>query len=164
MKKLLLALLLFTGTLVHGQGGYPRVETDSTGQVYVIMTLEQAQKLDNAADLLAAFEVAGASTAEADEACIKVVTEQGVLIASLGGEIAELNTLCAVLKGQIDLLSANALDYVAKEKTWEAGTANLQKISEEYRIEARKSKTRSIIGGSSSGLIIIGLLTALILK
>ena len=55
MKKLLTTILLALSFAASGQIDYPKVETDSLGQKIVIMTIEQAQKLDNSSDLLVLF-------------------------------------------------------------------------------------------------------------
>lgn len=163
--KLLATILLFLLPLIaSAQSGYPRIEKDSAGQVIVIMTLEQAQKLDNDSDLLTLFEKMDADIADYDYACIKVINEQGQVITSMNREIINLKEQCRVKDAKVDTLQANVNTYIAKELIWKKEVENNQKIAEEYKKELRISKWRNIIGGSSSGLIIIGLITALILK
>lgn len=164
MKTLATILLLLLPLLSIAQIDYPRVEKDSTGQVIVIMTLEQAQSLDNASDLLALFEKMDADIADYDYACIKVINEQGQVITSMNREIINLKEQCRVKDAKVDTLQANINTYIAKEVTWKKEVENTQKIADEYKKELRISKWRNIIGGSTSGLIIIGLITALILK
>jgi len=164
MKNTLLAIALFCATWVAAQTGYPRIEKDSTGQLIVLMTLEQAQKLDNSSDILALFEKMEADIADYDYACIKVINQQGQVITSMEREIKNLKEQVQTKDAKADSLQANISSYIAKEVTWKQETENLKKINEEYKDEIRISKWRNIIGGSSSGLIIIGLITALILK
>jgi hypothetical protein len=165
MKNYIVTLVLCLFTFVaSAQSGYPRIEKDSTGQLIVIMTLAQAQKLDNDSDLLALFEKMEADIADYDYACIKVINEQGQLITSLEREIVNLKEQCQVKDAKVDTLQANINSYIAKEELWKKELQNSKDISEEYKKELRISKWRNIIGGSSSGLIIIGLITALILK
>jgi hypothetical protein len=164
MKTLATILLLLLPLFSFSQIDYPRIEKDSTGQVIVIMTLEQAQALDNASDLLALFEKMDADIADYDYACIKVINEQGQVITSMNREILNLKDQCRVKDAKVDTLQANINSYIAKEVTWKKEVENTQKIAEEYKKELRISKWRNIIGGSTSGLIIVGLITALILK
>ena len=164
MKNLAIFLLLLLPLLSIAQSGYPRIEQDSTGQSIVIMTLEQAQSLDNASDLLILFEKMDADLADYDYACIKVINQQGQLITAIERENLNLKDLCKVKDAKVDTLQANINSYVAKEVSWKAETENLKKISDEYKDELGRSKWRNIIGGSSSAVIIVGLLTALILK
>ena len=73
MKKWVLSLVLLLG--IHFQGfsqtEYPKIEQDPAGQTVVVMTLEQAQELDNATDLLALLEVANAKIADLDTLFIR---------------------------------------------------------------------------------------------
>jgi len=55
MKKLLLMLILFLNFVVYSQE-YPKLETDINGCTIVVMTLEQAQKIDNSFELLKLME------------------------------------------------------------------------------------------------------------
>ena len=166
IRKYLLALVVIVIAQLHtfAQSSYPRIETDSLGQSVVVMTVAQAQKLDNAVDLLAMFESMNADIDQYNDACIKVVNDQGKLIESLGQDIASLKELYAVKSTQVDTLQASINLYISKDLLWQGETDNLRKISEEYKDEVRRGKMRSLIGGSASGIIIIGLITALILK
>ena len=59
MKNLILLTLLSMFSFLSLGQSYPRIETDSTGKQLVVMTLEQAQKIDNAFELLKLLEKAG---------------------------------------------------------------------------------------------------------
>ena len=53
MKKfILLMMLIMTPLVSFSQTDYPKIETDSSGHKIVIMTIEQAQKVDNNLEIL----------------------------------------------------------------------------------------------------------------
>lgn len=162
-KSIFLIAFLINAFLCSGQITYPRIETDSLGQKVVIMTIEQAQKLDNSSDLLVLFEKLDEELGNYDKACIEVINKQGQVITSQEIEIGKLKELVQVKDKQIDILQRDIAAYIAKEKLFEQELVNLQKISNEYKVELGKQKLRSVIGGSASGLAIIGLIVTLIL-
>ena len=55
MKNLLFILTLLLSLTSFSQKSYPRIEKDSLGNKIVIMTYEQAQKVDNSFELLKYF-------------------------------------------------------------------------------------------------------------
>lgn len=72
MKKLL-TILFFIITSISYSQDYPKIETDSTGKKLVVLTYEQAQKIDNAFELLALLEKAGAECDSLTLSYIKVI-------------------------------------------------------------------------------------------
>jgi hypothetical protein len=72
MKKLL-TILFFIITSISYSQDYPRIETDSTGKKLVVLTYEQAQKIDNAFELLTLLEKAGAECDSLTLSYIKVI-------------------------------------------------------------------------------------------
>jgi vacuolar-type H+-ATPase subunit I/STV1 len=72
MKKLL-TILFFIITSISYSQDYPRIETDSTGKKLVVLTYEQAQKIDNAFELLTLLEKAGAECYSLTLSYIKVI-------------------------------------------------------------------------------------------
>jgi len=92
---LIFATMLFTA---NAQKSYPCYEKDSTGQVLVVMTIEQAQSLDNNTDLLSLFEKMNSQIGTMDSVIgglgIKilttsagVMTDQKAKKMSVGGEV-----------------------------------------------------------------------------
>jgi chromosome segregation ATPase len=71
--KYLLTILLFITTFVSFSQDYPIIETDSSGKKLVIMTYEQAQKVDNAFELLTLLEKAGAECDSLTLSYVKVI-------------------------------------------------------------------------------------------
>lgn len=162
MKKFILALLLFAASSVYGQIEYPRYEKDSLGQIVVVMTVEQAQKLDNATDLLVLFEKLNSQIAEYDSVCLKVITSKDKVIAEQTIQINKLKEACDSKDQQIIDLQK----IIAKREETIANLDSQLKKSEEiqlvYKKEVRRLKTKMIVGGSIGGLSIIGLIIGII--
>ena len=89
MKNILL-ILTFLLSFTSFSQTYPRFETDSNGKKVVIITYEQAQKIDNAFEMLKLLEKAGSECDSLTLSYVKVIDEQ---------------------KGQITLLSADVTLY-----------------------------------------------------
>lgn len=92
--KYLLTLLLFVTTFISFSQEYPRIEIDSTGKKLVVMTYEQAQKIDNAFELLTLLEKAGAECDSLTLSYVKVIDGLKHQVTLLEGDIT-------LYKGQI---------------------------------------------------------------
>lgn len=75
IKKLILFIVMniFILSNAFSQSGYPRIETDSTGKKVVIMTYEQAQKVDYTFELAKLLEKRGTECDSVIISYIKVV-------------------------------------------------------------------------------------------
>ncbi len=142
---------------------YPKIETDSTGQVLVTMTIEQAQKLDNAADLLVLFEKMNTQLGSYDDACVKVVNDQQQVIATQKIQISKL-------KSQVDTKSKEILNLQSQIENYKKDldgcnlqNSNKDKIISDQKNTIKKQKNRMIAGGSIGGVVIIALTILLIL-
>lgn len=92
--KYLLTLLLFVTTFISFSQEYPRIEIDSTGKKLVVMTYEQAQKIDNAFELLTLLEKAGAECDSLTLSYVKVID-------GLKHQVTLLESDITLYKGQI---------------------------------------------------------------
>ncbi len=93
MKNILL-LLTFLVSFSSFTQTYPRIEKDSTGRKFVIMTYEQAQKVDNAFELLTLLEKAGAECDSLSLSYVKVISK-------LETQVILLESNITLLKNQI---------------------------------------------------------------
>jgi chromosome segregation ATPase len=94
MKNLLLTLLLTITNFLTFAQDYPRIETDSTGKKIVIMTYEQAQKIDNTFELIKLLEKAGAECDNLTLSYVKVID-------TLNKQVRLLETDINLYKGQV---------------------------------------------------------------
>ena len=142
---------------------YPKFETDSNGQQVVVMTIEQAQALDNSTDLLALMEKANTQIGSYDSVCVKVINDKEQVIASQKIEIAKLKQSLDNKEQQIKALQGEVASYLKKILILEDEVANRQQVIDEKNLQIRKMKTKMVIGGIGGGAAIVGLVLSLIL-
>jgi len=164
MKTYLLAFFMFLSCAISAQIEYPRLEVDSLGQAIVIMTVEQAQELDNNTDLLLLFEKLDGELGKYDEVCLRVIGQKDAGIAVQDLEIKKLRESLNNKDEQIVKLQR---EITLKEEKGESFERELKKKDEEIRLhkdEIKRVKLNSILGGSISSVGVIGLIIALIFK
>lgn len=93
MNKLITILFFITSFISYSQN-YPKIETDSTGRKLVVMTYEQAQKIDNAFELLTLLEKSGAECDSLTLSYVKVID-------GLNHQVSLLEVDLNLYKGQI---------------------------------------------------------------
>lgn len=163
MKRILAIIAFwFISISAYSQTDYPRFETDSFGNKIVLMTIEQAQKLDNNTDLLVLFEKMNADIGDYDNVCVKVINEKDVVINSQTVQISKLKEALLNRDEQIENLqktnSKQANLIVSLEKTID----NKDREINLHLGEIKRVKSKSLIGGLIGGTSIIGLIIALI--
>ena len=164
MKKLLsiLIFLMFTFTISAQTIEYPRYEIDSLGQKVIVLTIEQAQKLDNNSDLLLLLEKYAQQIAEYDSVCIKTVNEKEKVIDLQKIEISKLKQNLTVKDKEIANLQGRVNEYIVKETFWN----EQMKLKDETIVKKDKQisglKSKMIWGGVGGGAAIIGLILGII--
>jgi len=164
MKRVifLFTFILMSMSLLSQTIEYPRYEVDSLGQKVVVMTIEQAQKLDNDTDLLALFEKLDSDLDDYDSLCVKVIAEKDVVIAQQTVQINQLKELNKNKDAQIDNLLSQINDYKNKEIGYIKEIANKNEEINLHLDKIREQKIKMIVGGGLGGLVIIGLVIAII--
>jgi hypothetical protein len=166
MKKLIIlfTLFLFTLTSFSQQIDYPVIHVDSLGNTVITMTIEQAQILDNKADLLNLLEKANSQMSDVDSVCIRVVNEKEEVIIKQDLKINELTNLINNKDEQIENLQRRITDYQLKEILFNKEIENKDKEINLHLGEIRRVKRKSLIGGITGGAIIITLTSFLLIK
>jgi len=141
---------------------YPKYDTDSNGQQVLVMTIQQAQALDNSTDLLALLEKLNTQMSDYDSICVKVINDKEVVIASQKIEISKLKQSLDNKDEQIKSLQGEVASYLKKILILEDQLANRQKVIDEKNIQLRKAKTKMIFGGIG-GSVIISVLVGLLI-
>lgn len=164
MKSIIFLLsFLFMSFNSFSQGmDYPRYEIDSLGQKVVVMTIEQAQKLDNSVDLLNLFEQLDATLNDYDSICVKVIADKDKVIAQQDVQISQLKALNSNKDSQIENLLAQINDYKNKEIGYVKELENKDKEIELHLDKIKDLKTKMWIGGGIGGVVIIGLILGII--
>lgn len=142
---------------------YPRYEVDSLGQKVLVMTIEQAQSLDNSTDLLVIFQKLNTQINDYDSVCVKVINDKDKVIASQKMEIAKLKESINNKDLQIKSLQGEISAYLKKILILESEVDNRQQVIDEKNLQIRKMKTKMIFGGIGGGVTIIGLILGLII-
>jgi chromosome segregation ATPase len=141
---------------------YPKFETDSNGQQVIVMTIEQAQSLDNSTDLLALLEKQSTQIGQYDSVCVRVINDKEQVIASQKMEIVKLKESIDNKDQQIKSLQGEVDAYLKKILILEEQVTNRQQVIDEKNLQIRKMKTKMIFGGVSGGVAIIGLILGLV--
>ena len=142
---------------------YPRFEIDSLGQQVLVMTIEQAQNLDNGTDLLVLLQKQNTQMGQYDSVCVKVINDKEQVIASQKMEIAKLKESINNKDLQIKALQGEVVSYLKKILILEDQVDNRQQVIDEKNLQLRKMKTKMIVGGFGGGVAIIGLILSLLL-
>jgi len=120
MKNIISILITMLLTInLYSQIDYPRIEQDSLGQKVVVMTIEQAQIIDNKLELLLLFEKMNAQISEYDSICVRVINDKEQIIAMQDIKIKELNNLNDNKDAQISNLKQQIIEYQTKELTYQ---------------------------------------------
>lgn len=166
MKNLIITLviLLFGLTSISQTIDYPIIHVDSLGNTVVTMTIEQAQELDNKAELLELVQLANSKMGNSDSLCIKVINDKGAIIAKQEIYISELGELVNNNKKQIENLQKRIINYQLKEALFNTELDNKDDEIKLHMDEIGRLKTKMIIGSAVSSAIIVGLVTLLITK
>jgi len=164
MKKYVLSLLFLLGMhfQAFSQTEYPKIEKDPEGRTVVVMTLEQAQELDNATDLLALLEVANAKIADLDTLFIRVVADRDSIIREQGLQIELLKNQVVIKESEIQSLLAELRAKDETIKNLDKQIANLSEQNAEKDKVIRTLKVKSFLKSSIGGVIILAL-TAVVL-
>jgi len=165
MKKFILSLILIFSiqSFAFSQTGYPRYEKDSLGNHVVVMTVEQAQILDNQTDLLYLFEQLNSQIVNYDSVCIKVIKEKDNVILEQTVAINKLKEIVSAKNDEVEILKKK---LVVKDSIIINLDEQVLKTEEQLNISKKKIrelKTKMWIGGSGGGLAIIALVLAIIL-
>ena len=164
MKSILLIFALIISLFSYSQKiDYPKFEIDSLGQQVVVMTIEQAQALDNNSDLLLLFEKLNSQMAYYDSVCVKVINDKDNVIVSQKMEISNLKKSLQNKDDQITSLQGEISGYVKKISILELEVQNRQNLVDVKDKQIKRMKTKMILGGAGGGLAIIGLILGIIL-
>lgn len=165
MKKIILFLvgIMLSLPIFSQKIEYPRYDIDSNGQQVIVMTIEQAQKLDNATDLLKLLEELNVNVGSYDSVCIQAINDKEKVIASQKIEINILKNIINNGNEQIINLQNQITDYEKKIKLTEEQLLTTNKIIDEKDKQIKKIKTKMVVGGIGGAAAIIGLILVIIL-
>lgn len=165
MKKILITMMLvLSSVLAFSQTDYPRIETDSLGKKFIVMTIEQAQKIDNNLEILQLMEKAQLECDSLNMSYIRVIDNQGKQISLLSLDIKHLKEQINSKDEQITNLQTRLSNSETTNKLCEEQKLNYEKQVGVLKDEVRKQKTHKIIGfivggaGTLGGILLAVLL------
>ena len=163
MKKLLILIFgLFLYISAHAQIEYPRYEIDTCGEKVVVLTIQQAQCLDNSTDLLFLFEKLNSQISNYDSICLKVVNQKDSVISSQSIDIKKLKEDAALKDRQIYDLSKVVMNDSLQKIGFKTEINNKDKEINLRILEIKHAKRDYAIGGGAIG-IIVGLVVGILL-
>jgi predicted phage tail protein len=158
-----LFLLTLISINVYSQIDYPKYEVDSLGQKVIVMTIEQAQSLDNNSEMLSLFEKLNSQIGSYDSVCVKVINDKDVVISSQKLQISKLKESLNNKDEQITTLQSEIKQHEVKEKILQDQVDNRQEVIGEKDKQIKKMKLKMILGGGVGAAIIGGLLFIILL-
>jgi predicted DNA binding CopG/RHH family protein len=166
MKNIIIFLtfFLFSFNSFSQEIDYPIIQVDSLGKTVITMTIEQAQVLDNKADLLDLLEKANSQMINVDSVCVRIVNEKEEVIIKQDLKINELNNLVNNKDEQIENLQRRITDYQLKEVLFKMEIENKDKEINLHLGEIKRVKRKSLVGGITGGAIIVTLVSFLLIK
>lgn len=165
-KKILTLIIinmLFSFGL-YSQISYPRYQIDSLGQKVIVMTIKQAQELDNNSDLLELYKKSNKSAMYYDSICLMIVNNKEIVINKQKILISELNNNIDIKGNEIKNLQKQVTEYQMKEGMFNDQLVNLKEQISIRDEHIRKTKNKMILGGVISGSSIIGLIVAILVS
>jgi len=133
------------------------------GQTVVLLTIEQAQALDNATDLLALFEQLNSQITNYDSVCLKVVADKEKVITEQTVQISKLKESLGVKDQQIASLQESIKKKDEIIENLKSDVKNRDESISANKKEIRRLKGKMILGGSLGGIAIVGLILGILL-
>ena len=166
MKKILITMMLvLSSVLAFSQIDYPRIETDSLGKKVLVMTIEQAQKIDNNLEILQLMEKAQLECDSLNLSYIRVIDNQNKQISLLGLDIKHLKEQINSKDEQITNLQTRLSNSEKTNKLCEEQKLNYEKQVDILKDEVRKQKNHKIVGFIVGGVGTLGgILLAILLN
>lgn len=180
MKNILLVIFVFlsisafsqqipntasmTDTSVVYSISYPVITTDSLGNKIVILTLEQAKKIDNKLDLLELIRVSNNLSEDIDSVCVRVINEKNQVIANQDMQISNLDLLVSNKDEQIENLKRQINNQLLTMDTFQNELNNKDQEIQLHLDRINNLKKKTLWGGIGGGIVIAILTTLLLVK
>ena len=157
MKKfILLMMLIMTSLVSFSQTDYPKIETDSSGHKIVIMTIEQAQKVDNNLEILKLLQIQGSECDSLNTAYLKVIDKMGNQISLLELDVKKLKEQLADKDAQIVNLQTRLSNMEEANKLCEQQKSNKDEEIKLLKKEVRKQKLQKVVGFAVGVVGVVG--------
>lgn len=146
MKKIILSLLFIIFSVIVYSQGYPRIETDSLGHKFVVMTIEQAQKIDNNFELLNLLKKQGFECDSLNLYYLRVIDNYGRQVALFELDINTLRELVGDKDRQILNLTEQLTNITRTDSLCEQQKLNNEEEIKVLKKEVKTQKIKKLIG------------------
>lgn len=168
MKNYLFIMMIFISSFVFGQSPdsleYPKPFIENGDTIGMIITIEQAQKIDNDYELLKMYEDLAFSYDQGDTVYLSVISKLEDQVSLMEVNIKTLKSVNGDKDLVISKLNEQISLYKDNESKLEKELENKDLIIDEKDNQIRKHKLQKFWGSVGSGIAIIGLTILLILK
>jgi hypothetical protein len=161
MRNIILLLITLITFITYSQD-YPIIKTDSIGNFVVVMTIEQAQVLDNKAELLSLFEKMDVDVNNYNNICLEVINNKDSVIIKQDLMIDKLNKSNNYKEEQILNLNSQVDAYFEKNSKCEEIISNKDKEIKLHEEKISEQRTKMIIGAGIAGTVISGLIAVIL--
>jgi len=154
MNKILTIIFILFIFNIKAQNNYPKQFVDSCGDTLIIVTLKQAQSIDNKLDLLKLYEEMDADIANKDSMCLLVIKEKDNTITLLKNDILLHKKNIEYKNIELDYLNKVLVEDKKVLSISNNEVKNRQEIIEIKNKEIKHIKRNMWIGGATLGSII----------
>lgn len=164
MKKFILSLLFILFSVIVYSQEYPRIETDSLGHKFIVMTIEQAQKIDNNFELLSLLKKQGSECDSLNLSYLKVIDNYGRQVSLFELDIKTIKEKVDDKDRQLINLNEQLTNMIRTDSLCEQQKLNNDEEIKVLKKEIKTQKIKKLIGygvgllGSFGGLAIAILL------
>lgn len=146
MKKFILIITLLISSMFLTAQDYPRIEIDSLGRKVVVMTIEQAQKIDNNFEIVELLKRQGSECDSLNVAYLKVIDNYKKQVALLELDVNNLKLQISDKDIQISNLQERLSNSETSNKLCDEQKAKYDESVACLKKEIRKQKIQKIIG------------------
>jgi hypothetical protein len=170
MRSIILMIFIFfsissfSQRIVTDSLSYPIVTTDSIGNKIVILTIEQAKKIDNKLDLLELIKISNNMSLSIDSVCVIVIDEKNQVIANQDMQISKLDSLVFNKDEQIENLKMQIANQSSINQTFKMEIENKDTEIKLYIDRISNLEKRTFWSGIGSGVILVVLTTLILVK
>ena len=164
MKKFLLfTLFLLLSILSKAQNNFPHYYIKNGDTIGVVISIKQAQKIDNDYDLLSLLKKSKIEESKVDSAYIVVINNYGQEVAQLKLKISTMDDIDLIKDKEISNLRSQIDEYERDKLLSDLQLAKKDTIIQNYKGQVVKLKLQKTIAFSvGGGLTILGILLLLL--
>ena len=164
MKRIILILSMLICIYTNAQTSYPYYYIKGGDTLGVVISVKQAQKIDNDYDLIALLKVSNIEKDSINSAYIIVMNDYSIEVAELKLKISKMNEINSSKDSLIINLKSQIIQYNNDILLSNNQLKIKDSIINNYKTQTIKLKVQKMIGFSVGTLSLLGMIFLLILK